>query len=80
MSIDCDMLNLQYWKLFKFKFSNLTRIDLPKMTHLPDSWQVLKYHPTPGCGNGISLPLLIATSQLVADARKEDSLPVYGKN
>lgn len=48
--------------------------------YLPDSWQVLKCHPTQGYGNDIFLPLLIATSQLVADARKEDSLPACGEN
>lgn len=50
------------------------------MTYLPDSWQTQKCHPTQDCGNDIFLPLLIATSQLVADARKEDNLPACGED
>lgn len=30
MSIDCDMPNLPYWKIFKFKFSNLPKMLCPK--------------------------------------------------
>lgn len=48
--------------------------------YLPDSWQTPKCHPTQGCGSDIFLPLLIAASRLVADAKKEDNLPAFGEN
>ena len=80
MTLFYYMQNLQIGNPFMFSHLFCAIPISCTVMYLQDSWQALKCHPTQGCGNDIFLPLLIATSQLVADARKEDSLPACGEN